>query len=173
MFHGWENYFVLIGTASGGLIGLLFVVVTLTSNFEREHALRGSAIYMTPTMAHFAIALTVSAIVLAPGLPTWLAAVLIGGAGAAGMGYALRTALGVAELRRSDNPPHWTDLWCYAVLPAAIYAALEVAAVGVFEGVRWAPFWIAALVLASVLTAIRNAWDLITWITPRGSIQPK
>ena len=28
MFHGWENYFGMLGTASAGLIGLLFVVVT-------------------------------------------------------------------------------------------------------------------------------------------------
>ena len=28
MFDGWDNYFVLLGTAAAGLIGLLFVVVT-------------------------------------------------------------------------------------------------------------------------------------------------
>jgi len=39
MFEGWDNYFVLLGTASAGLIGLLFVVITLTSNFERSRAL--------------------------------------------------------------------------------------------------------------------------------------
>ena len=31
MFAGWNNYFMLLGAASGSLIGLLFVVVTLTA----------------------------------------------------------------------------------------------------------------------------------------------
>ena len=57
MFEGWDNYFVLTGTASGGLIGLLFVVVTLTSGLERGRALRASGIYMTPTLVHFAVVL--------------------------------------------------------------------------------------------------------------------
>ena len=57
MFEGWDNYFVLTGTAAGGLIGLLFVVVTLTAGFERSRALRGSEIYMTPNLVHFAVVL--------------------------------------------------------------------------------------------------------------------
>ena len=28
MFRGWDNFFMLLGTASGGLIGLVFIVVT-------------------------------------------------------------------------------------------------------------------------------------------------
>lgn len=167
MFQGWDNYFMLVGAASGGLIGLLFVVVTLTANFERERAMRGSAIYLTPTMIQFALALTTSAIVVAP-LAGPLAASLIAGGGAVGLGYAVRTAIGILGLSKAADPPHWSDLWCYAALPAAAYLGLEAAVAGLFAHAPWAPGALAALLLAALLLAIRNAWDLITWMAPRG-----
>jgi hypothetical protein len=172
VFEGWDNYFVMTGTASAGLIGLLFVVVTLTSNFERERALRGSAIYLTPTMTHFAVVLTASAIVLAPRLPPALTASLLGGAGVVGLGNAVRTAVGILELGKGADPPHWTDLWCYAVLPGAVYVGLEGAVAGLMAGGGWAPGAVAALLLATLLIAIRNAWDLITWMAPQGAKPP-
>ena len=78
MFHGWDNFFFMIGSAAGGLIGLLFVVVTLTAGFERSQALRGSALYMTPTAMHFAAVLSISAVAVAPGLSAGVTAALFG-----------------------------------------------------------------------------------------------
>jgi len=34
MFHDWENYYLLIGSAAGALIGLMFVVTTLTAGLD-------------------------------------------------------------------------------------------------------------------------------------------
>ena len=48
MFRGWDNYYFMIGSAGAGLIGLLFVVVTLTQGIDRDRALRGASLYMTP-----------------------------------------------------------------------------------------------------------------------------
>jgi hypothetical protein len=167
VFEGWDNYFVLMGTASGGLIGLLFVVVTLTAGFDRSKALRGQAIYMTPTMVHFAATLAISAIVLAPKLQPHLAAILIGGAILAGGGNAARTCLGIVGLHRNRNdPPHWSDFWCYGAAPIGVYLALAAAAAGLWNGAPRAVDALAALLLTLLLVAIRNAWDLITWIAP-------
>ena len=43
MFQGWDNYFFMLGSAGAGLIGLLFVVVTLTAGIDRSRAQRGAA----------------------------------------------------------------------------------------------------------------------------------
>jgi hypothetical protein len=106
MFEAWDNVFVLTGTASGGLIGLLFVVVTLTSaRVDRDRALRASGVYMTPNLVHFAVVLVASALVLAPLSPRLMALVLAGAA-LAGLGNAVRTSRGLAAFaRESGNRP--------------------------------------------------------------------
>ena len=167
MFQGWDNYFTLTGTASAGLIGLLFVVVTLTAGFERAKALRANAIYMTPNMVHFAVVMVTSAIAVAPGVPAPVAALILAGAALAGLGNAARTSHGIYGLHQSNDPPHWSDIWCYGAAPAALYLALLGAAAAVWMQARLAVPAIAVLLMILMLVAIRNAWDLITWMAPR------
>ena len=62
MFRDWENLYLLIGSAGGALIGLLFVVASLSSGLERSKALRGSSIYLTPIVFHLGVVLVVSAL---------------------------------------------------------------------------------------------------------------
>ncbi len=166
MFEGWTDYFVLTGTASGGLIGLLFVVVTLTAGFERSKALRASAIYMTPNMVHFAFVLVTSAIALAPIPARSVTAVFLGVGAALGFSNALRTCLGIYEFSKQGDPPHWSDIWCYGAAPAGIYLGLLGAAAGIGMGAAFAVGAIAILLMILLLLAIRNAWDLITWMAP-------
>jgi hypothetical protein len=168
MFAGWDNYFMLIGTASGGLIGLLFVVVTLTSGIERARALRASAIYLTPTLIHFAVTLVSSAVAVAPGMNPKVAAVILIFAALAGLANAVRTCFGIHAFTRDGNPPHWSDAWCYGVAPGVIYLGLIGSAAGVWMGWSLAVGAGAALLMILMLVAIRNAWDLITWMAPRG-----
>jgi hypothetical protein len=41
MLEGWKDYFLLVGSAAAALIGLLFVVVTLTAGRELGTVERG------------------------------------------------------------------------------------------------------------------------------------
>jgi len=69
---------------------------------------------------------------------------------------------------------HWSDLWFYGVAPGLIYLALLVVAWGTAIGAVWSPEGVAAVVTAALLLAIRNEWDLITWIAPRsGATDPE
>ena len=52
MFHGWENYYLLIGSAAAALIGLMFVVVTLTAGRDRDEVERGKQLYTSPIVWH-------------------------------------------------------------------------------------------------------------------------
>ena len=165
MFEGWDNYFVLIGTASGGLIGLFFVVVTLTSGIDRNRALRASGIYMTPNVVHFAVILVASAMVLAPRISTRVDALVLGGAALAGLANAIRTCLGIAAFAREPgSPPHWSDMPAYGAAPAVLYVLLLGVAAAIWRGATFAAVALAALLMILMLLAVRNAWDLITWI---------
>jgi hypothetical protein len=166
--HAWESFYFLVGSAAVGLIGLLFVVVTLTAGFERSRALIGSSIYMTPTVLHFAVVLAISAVAIAPGLTVAQTASIFGVAALVGLGHAIRSCVGIAARRPGMDPPHWSDFWLYGGAPATIYLGLCAASVGLWNGNDWAADAIGALLLALLLLGIRNAWDLVTWIAPRG-----
>ena len=164
MFQDWENFYILIGSASGALIGLLFVVVTLTSGLERDRALRAASLYMTPTVVMFATVLVIGALATAPGISTWVQCCLIGAMAPGGVAYGISLIVGIRRMR--SKAQHWSDVWCYGVLPTAAFAALGVADALVLISPRWAPYGVGAVMVAMLLTGIRNAWDLITWMAP-------
>ncbi|HEY1562342.1 MAG TPA: hypothetical protein VGF71_15855 [Caulobacteraceae bacterium] len=166
MSPGWSNFYFLIGSAAAGLIGLMFVVVTLTAGGDRSRSLRGAAIYLTPTIVHFAAVFSISAIIEAPGLAPAETATLVILIALAGFACCLRSAHGILRAPEGFGAPHWSDFWLYAGAPACLYLVLTLAAVGVGAHWPWASKAMAAVLLTLVLLAIRNAWDTITWIAP-------
>jgi len=168
MFHDWDSFFLLIGSAAGALIGLLFVVVTLTAGQERSSAQQGQSIFITPTVFHFAMVMVVSAVALTPGLPTRTTGLLIGGCAIAALINAIVVALRMF-LRKSIQPPHWSDYWYYGVAPVLLYALLVASAACVWPLVTIASYAVGVVLLLLLLLGIRNAWDLVTWIAPRAA----
>jgi len=162
---GWSNYYYLIGSAAAGLIGLLFVVMTLTAGVDRSRARRAQALYMTPTIVHFGAVFTMSAVTMAPGLGLKGAAVVFGLVALLGLACAGRALIGFRR-PRTGEPPHWSDFWLYAALPTALYFGLVVASAGVWAQEAWATLALAGLLLLLLLLGIRNAWDLVTSIAP-------
>lgn len=165
MFHSWDNFFLMVGPAAGSLIGLLFVVVTLTAGRDREATLRGAALYLTPTVFHFGVVLAVSAVAMAPGLSTKITARLIGLIAAYGVAYTTWVGL---KLWKADMTvkPHWSDFWSYGLIPPLVYLALLTAAGVTFVEPSAAPYAIAFMLVLLLFMGVRNAWDLVTWMAP-------
>ena len=153
---------------AAGLIGLFFVVATLSQSRERSQVLRGVSIYMTPTVLNFAVVLSASAVAVAPGVATRATAVLIGLGAAVGLGNALWACAGILNRHVSGEPPHWSDFWLYGAVPTSIHVGLVIAVVGLWCGAAWSPTAIGALLLALLLVGVRNGWDLVTWMAPGG-----
>ena len=65
---------------------------------------------------------------------------------------------------------HWSDTWGYGAAPFAASLALAVSAAAIWFAPNWAARGIAASVVAMLLIAIRNAWDLVTWISAKGDL---
>ena len=67
VFDGWENFYVIVGSSAGALIGLQFVVMTLIANMPltRGDAQAGDT-FTTPTVVHFGAVLLLSAVGSAP-----------------------------------------------------------------------------------------------------------
>jgi hypothetical protein len=168
MFAGWDEFYLLIGGAAGGLIGLLFIVITLIRSGETGLKLRGASVFMTPTVAHLAMVLTLSALATAPklSLPATGALFLAGGAVCLAFTGRALFMLAVGSVKAT----HWTDLWGYGVAPFAAALALAISAGAAWFAPDWAARGIAASIVAMLLIAIRNAWDLVTWITAKGGV---
>ena len=172
MFEGWDNFFLMMGSAGGGLIGLLFVVITLTAGFERNQAQRGQALYMTPTMVHFAVVLAISAVAEIPKLPRVGFAGLAALALALGLINAARACIGISRPRPNAGPPHWSDLPLYGIAPAGLYVVGLGLCVGIYFDVAWTGPALAAGLLVLLLMAVRNAWDLVISIAPMAAANP-
>src|SRR5947209_1555667 len=85
---GWENFYVIVGSSAGALIGLQFVVLTLIAEMPsaRGQAQAGAA-FATPTIIHFGAVLLLAAVLSAPWKGIGAAAVLWGLVGLSGIVY--------------------------------------------------------------------------------------
>lgn len=164
MFSGWENFFLMAGGAAAVLIGLIFVVISLIQDRPRSQVLAGSKLYMGPIVLGVSFVLALSAAALAPGISRCEFAAITGAMALWGLVRGVMSIVGIGRLTKV----HWTDIWFYGVYPSVIYLALGVVAFALWMGWWWAQKALAAVVTLGLLLAIRNEWDLITWITPRG-----
>jgi hypothetical protein len=164
MPEGWENFYFLMGTAAASLIGLTFVVATLTADMEERRAIRGMKLYMTPNVFHFGVVLVLSAMSTTHRLPPLALAVVASLSAAWGVIYMVTRLIG---LRKSGATEDWTDLFFYGVAPVIVYVALGVAAWSIEFAAGLGPELLAGLMMTLLLLGIRNAWDLVSWMAPR------
>ena len=165
MFDGWENFYLIVGPSAAALIGLMFVVITLTADNEPRGMERGAAVYITPIVFHLAVVLVLSAVTMAPALPGEVLAGVLTVLGLFGVVYAVLTLVRFMGLKLANlYVPDLSDRIFYGVLPALAYAALIGAGALVLSDAEAAPYVLGAVTLAVLLIGIRNAWDLVTAI---------
>ncbi len=159
---GWENFYVIVGSSAGALIGLQFVVMALVANMPRGpgSAQAGEA-FATPNIVHFGTVLLLSAGLSAPWNGLGGVAVLWALLGSSGVAYTLI----VARRMRGQTAyqPEFEDWLCHALLPFAAYAMLATAAFGARHHTRMALFGAGAAVLLLLFVGIHNAWDAVTY----------
>jgi len=159
---GWQNFYVIVGSSAGALIGLQFVVLTLIVHIPMgaEGAQAGHA-FATPTIVHFGAVLLLAGILCAPWHGIAPAAVLWGLMGLIGLVYA---AIVVRRMRRQTAyKPEFEDWLFHALLPFAAYAALALSAFAARSHAYDALFAVAASALLLLFIGIHNAWDAITY----------
>lgn len=158
----WQNFYVIVGSSAGALIGLQFVVLSLVSDgpVARIDAEVGGA-FATPTIAHFGAVLLLAAILSAPW--DWIggAATLCGMVGICG---AVHTAVTTRRLRALTKYQAQLEDWVFfALLPFAAYVTLPVSAYFAWFHLREALFGVATAVLLLLFIGIHNAWDAVTY----------
>jgi hypothetical protein len=164
MFEGWGDYFFMIGSSAAALIGLAFVVITLTAGRERDETERGKKLYTSPIVWHLSVILLLSGAAIVPAMIPRLYGAASGGLGILGFLMGCRSAAGIAKFRSSSNKVF--DATWYGVAPAIAYLGLVVGALAVLTGHRWAAATIAGDLMALLLISIHAEWDLVTYLAP-------
>jgi len=158
----WENFYVIVGSSAGALIGLQFVVLTLIADRPniRAAAQAGHA-FATPTIVHFGAVLLLAGILSAPWQEVAPVAFLWGLLGLTGIVYA---AVVVRRMRRQvAYKPVFEDWLFHVLLPFVAYTTLAVSAFATRSHLHEALFGIGAAALLLLFVGIHNAWDAVTY----------
>ncbi|OLE52790.1 MAG: hypothetical protein AUG51_16590 [Acidobacteria bacterium 13_1_20CM_3_53_8] len=161
-FAEWENFYVIVGSSAGALIGLQFVVIALIAEMPtaRADAQAGDA-FSTPSVVHFGVVLLLSAVVSAPWYGIGAVALLWGLVGFSGIVYAVVVARRMRV--QTAYRPVFEDWLFHALLPFAAYAMLAGSAFAAYSHARPALFIVGAAALLLLFVGIHNAWDAVTY----------
>ncbi len=167
MFEGWHEFYLMAGSAAAVLIGLIFVVVTLMQDRSRSSVLAGSKLYMGPIVLQVSFVLLLSAAALIPEVTRQGFAAVTALVALWGFGRGVYSVVGIRRLAGTEDGPHWTDLWFYGAIPSLLFVLFAGAAFAFWNDLYWAEDAQAGLITGLLLLAVRNEWDLVTWLAPR------
>jgi len=162
----WENFYVIVGSAAGGLTGLTFVVIALIRDASNVRP-TGLGAFVTPTIVHFGGVLALAAFLSMPDLTVGVLSAAFALGGLAGVVYGGIIAGNMRRQGTAYVPVREDWLW-NVVLPTLAYAAFLVVAVLIWYHPVAALHAVAALSLVLLFIGIRNAWDIAVWMTTHG-----
>ena len=173
LLHDWHDFYILVGTASATLVGLMFVAASIGSSIFDEDHRAGMTAFITPTVVHFAAVLFTCLLVTIPTQSWRTLGGLIGAGGLVGAIYCGRLVAQMIIRHRFNVD--LIDRLFYALLPLLGYLLALIAAVLLLMQSTASANLIAAAVLTLLFAGIRNAWDMMVWIvirTPSGRAPP-
>ena len=161
LFPAWEVFYEIVGSASGALAGLMFIVIALVADARGATESQLDA-FGTPTVIHFGAALLLSALSAAPwpGLTSFRVALTL--YGATGFLYMIIVVRRTRHL--TEYLAVFEDWLFHAVLPLAAYIAVLTPAITLRRASTFSLFAIGAAALLLLFVGIHNAWDTVTYI---------
>ena len=147
----WYDFYLLIGTSAGTLVGLMFVAASVGAGVfthERQHALR---IFLSPTVVAFSG-------ILAASLAGVMPAATCLGAIYSGLVWYRMVREGIARSIDLED-----RVW-YAMIPSVAYMLLTAGGIAFCLGAGLACALLAAGMCLLLIAGLRNAWDMTTWV---------
>lgn len=163
VFSAWANFYVITGSSSAALTGLVFVVVTLVAGRREQPATsEGTSVFTSPTVVHFCAAFLISGIFAAPWPSPGLAGTAIGLTGIFGVLLLVRV---IYRARRISSYRADLSDWIWFVgLPMIAYIVLLVGGFMLVHAPMPSSFAIGAGTLLLIFVGIHNAWDVVTYL---------
>jgi hypothetical protein len=163
----WANFYVIIGSSAGALIGLMFVVIALVSSRRTETLSTAMRAFATPTIVFFSSVLLTAGLLSVPNhTRSSLGAVLLS-IGTLGLAYVGRVAIHMRKQERY-SPDRMDWLW-FMFLPALAYAFDLIAGVSLWRAPGVALNLAGGGAMLLLLVGIHNAWDSAVWMVAHES----
>jgi len=160
---GWQNFYVIVGSSAGALIGLQFVVIALMATRGSTAGRSAMRAFATPTIVFFSSVVVLAGVLNIPHQTKQSLMTMLVVFGALGTLYIVRVAFHI--LRQGLYSPDLEDRMFFVGLPALTYAVLIVG--GVFVGVdaRVGLDITAGCAMVLLLIGVHNAWDSAVWLS--------
>ena len=162
---GWANFFVIVGSSAGALIGLQFVVMALVADVastasEQQQRQAGEA-FATPTIVHFGTVLLLSAVLTAPWPGIRGPVIVVTAIGLCGLIYSLFITRRMR--RQTAYQPVFEDWLFHGLFPLTAYALLATSGYEASLHAHGSIFGVGAGALVLLFTGIHNAWDAASY----------
>lgn len=160
----WQNFYMIMGTAAATLTGLMFVVTTLIAGLDAHVSTLNAAVpaFNTPVVVQFGAVLLLSGILSAPWQTLTSLSLLLG---LIGLGMVIYSIIVLRRMRRVPGYQSTLEDWTwYLALPLLAYASLILAAFVLPGSPVSALYLVALAMLLLLLTGVRNAWDMVTFL---------
>lgn len=159
---GWQNFYVIMGSSAGALIGLQFVAITLIADIPlRRGSQQAGNAFATPNIVHFSAVLLLAGVMSAPWPAIAEIAIAWGLIGIAGLLYAI---IVIRRMRtQKAYRPELEDWVFHAVLPLLSYVVLALSAYLSQQHRTIAFFATGGSVLLLLFIGIHNAWDAVIY----------
>jgi hypothetical protein len=168
---GWQNFYILVGTAAATLIGLMFVAITFGASMVKVENSESTRAFLDPTLTHFVQVLVTACLMVIPSMGSMTLGGLL-----LVIGVFRGTALArvfrhmrAAAAKNSDI--ELSDWMSGIVVPLLAHALVVASGVGFLMG-RFAFGFLAIATLAVLLNGIYSAWELVVWIALTRSRTP-
>jgi len=162
----WHEFYTLLGTTAGTLVGLLFVAASLASGVLSSDRSAPVRMFWSATLVQFGSILLAALLLLAP-IGNWIVlGMMVVAVGLLGIAYYVFAVLDAKRDGLLASIDFEDRVW-YALLPVVTY--LFEAISGIMLAARWAAgCMVLALSLTALLVvAIHNAWDITVWAITR------
>ena len=163
---GWANFYVIMGSSAGALIGLQFVVIALVSSRRTETLPSAFRAFATPTIVFFSSVLVTAGLLSIPRHTRTSLRLVLVAIGIAGLAYLTRVSIHMrAQERYSPDRSDW--LW-FVMLPAVAYLGALSASLAVWSSPKVALDLAGASAMLLLLVGVHNAWDSAVWLVANG-----
>src|SRR5215471_16284731 len=168
LLREWHDFYMLVGTASATLVGLMFVSASIGASIYNESHRGAMRAFVTPTVVHFSAMLFICVLVMVPSHTFMTLGVLLGIGGLLGGGHSGIVVFTL--LVRHRFTVDFSDRMFYALIPVLGYVLVATSGIMLLMQASWSFNVIAAAVLVLLVAAIRNAWDMTVWAVIRAPV---
>ena len=163
VLRDWQSFYILTGTASATLIGLLFIAISIGSNLPIQRITDNMHTFVNPTLLYYFQVFLVSCLAV---MPLQSPFIYIGAFATLGILNIVLTSkvywrIRVIHSEDEIDIRHW--IWHF-LLPFIAGLLLLASAVGFLLDVQLAPLGLAIADLLCLTIGLHNTWILTVWL---------